>query len=253
MSNLPLKGKVAVVTGSSRGIGAAIVKHLASEGANVVINYSKSASLAESLVNEINSSPGEGKAVAIQANLSSIPESKRLIEDTVKEFGRLDIVVLNAAMMEPAPLETTDPEQFDRHFDLNVKSPLFITQSAAKYLKPGGRVIFISTGLTKNSSPAPISLLYIATKGTIEHIVRVLAKDLGTRGITVNAVAPGPVDTDLFREGKTEEMIKYFNDIHPQKRIAQPEEIAPLVSFLSKEEGGWVNGQTIYINGGYAV
>ncbi|KAI0789701.1 short chain type dehydrogenase [Abortiporus biennis] len=253
MASTHLNGKVALITGASRGIGAAIATRLASDGAKVVINYNQSSVAAEKLVSSINTTHGQGRAIAFKANMSSISETTQLVDKTIEAFGQLDILVLNAAVMDDAPLASITPEQYDKHFDLNVKSPLFMTQAAAKFMKPGGRVIFIGTDFTKNSSLPFNYLLYVATKGSIEQIVRVLAKDLGAKGITVNAVSPGPVDTDLFNDGKTEEQIKFYASLHPQKRIAQPKEISSVISFLSGEESSWINGQMIFANGGFNV
>jgi len=250
--SLPLSGKVAVVTGASRGIGAAIARRLASEGASVVINYVNSAQLADELAKEINEK-AVGKAVAIKANLTSIAEGKRLIDEGVAAFGQLDILVLNAGIMGLAPLAGIDEEAFERHYTTNVKVPLFMTQHAAPLLKDGGRVVFFSTSLTLNTAPPPNYVLYISTKGAVEQIVRVLAKDLGARGITVNAIAPGPTDTDLFREGKSEQLIQTFAGFHPLKRLGQPDEIAQVLAFLVSPQATWVNGQTYFVNGGFNV
>lgn len=250
--SLPLSGKVALVTGSSRNIGAAIAKRLADDGASVVINYNGSEAAANELVEKINEE-GNGKAVAIKADMSSLADGTRLIEETVQHFGQLDILVLNAGYMNNKPLDAIDEKLFDDTFNVNVKVPLFMVKTASKYLKAGGRVFFVSSATTLFSGVPPNYLIYTATKGAVEQMTRVLAKDLGAKGVNVNAIAPGPVDTDLFRAGKSEQLIQFFANLHPQKRIPQAEEIAPIVAFLSREEAGWVNGQTIYVNGGYAV
>lgn len=264
--SLPLSGKVAIVTGSSRNIGAAIVKRLAADGASVVINYNGSQAAANELAEQINAE-GKGKAVAIQADVSSTAEGNRLIEETLKAFGQLDILVLNAGLMNNHPLDAIDEKMFDDHFTVNVKVPLFMVKTASKHMKAGaslslhvlfpslthtvsgGRVFFFSSATTKFSGVPPNYLIYTATKGAVEQMTRVLAKDLGARGINVNSIAPGPVDTDLFRNGKSEQLIQFFANLHPQKRIPQPDEISPIVAFLSRDEAGWVNGQTIFVNG----
>ncbi|KAH8091042.1 hypothetical protein BXZ70DRAFT_954061 [Cristinia sonorae] len=248
----PLLNKVALVTGSSRGIGAAVARHLASEGATVVVNYVNSAKAAEEVTNDINAK-GPGKAVAIKADVSVLKEGERLVEETVKQLGGLDVLVLNAAVMDLATLDKVTEEQYQRHFDVNVKVPLFMAKAAAPHMKSGGRIVFFSTSLTMNTNVPSNYLLYVSTKGAIQQFTRVLAKDLGAKGITVNCVAPGPTDTELFREGKPEALIQQFASMHPMKRIGTPEEIGPVVSFLAKEESSWVNGQTLFVNGGFNV
>ena len=263
--SLPLAGKVALITGSSRNIGAAIAKRLADDGASVVINYNSSQGAADDLAQKINEE-GKGKATVIQADISSLQDGVRLVEQTVEKLGQLDILVLNAGLMHVSTLDAITEKHFDEHFNINVKVPLFMVQSASKHLKAGkltehgvspcwltytlgGRIFFFSSSTTHFSGVPPTYALYTATKGAVEQLTRVLSKDLGARGITVNTVAPGPVDTDLFRNGKSEQVISFFAGLHPQKRIPQAEEIAPIVAFLSRDEAGWVNGQTILVNG----
>ncbi|EKM57374.1 uncharacterized protein PHACADRAFT_160861 [Phanerochaete carnosa HHB-10118-sp] len=250
--SLPLAGKVAIITGSSRGIGAAIAKRLAADGASVVINYVSSADVAQVLADEINEE-GKGSAITIQGDMSSVVEGNRVVEKSVEHFGSLDILVLNAAYMTLLPLESVTEEEFDRHFMVNVKVPLFQVQTASKYMKPGGRVIFVSSNVTKNSNVGPQSLLYAATKGALEQLNRVLAKDLGARGITVNAISPGVTATPLALRTLGQEVLDHFAEIHPAKRIARPDDIAPMVAFLAREEARWINGQNIYINNGSVV
>ncbi|KAI0074138.1 NAD-P-binding protein [Panus rudis PR-1116 ss-1] len=250
--SLPLAGKVAIVTGASKGIGAAIAKRLASDGASVVINYASSTAVAESLAQSINGE-GKGKAVAVKADVSKISEAKRLLDEGLKAFGKLDLLFLNAGYMKNDVLANVTEQDYDAHFDVNVKVPLFFAQAAAPHLKAGSRIVFFSTSLTKNTAVPPNYLLYVAAKGAVNQLVRVLAKDLGAKGVTVNAIAPGPVDTDLFRNGKTEEQIKFFANLHPPKRIGEPDEIASVAAFLAKDDSGWVNGQTLYVNGGFNV
>ncbi|CDO69675.1 hypothetical protein BN946_scf184851.g63 [Trametes cinnabarina] len=243
-----LTGKVAIVTGSSRSIGAAIAKRLASLGANVVINYISSASAAQAVADEINNQ-GVGKAIIIKADVGSLQENRHLVEETLRQFGRIDILVLNAGVMENNVLQDVTEENFDKHFNTNVKGPLFLVQTVSPHLSSGGRVIFFSTSLTRASTVPPNYLIYASTKGAVEQFSRVLAKDLGARGITVNTVSPGPTDTDLFRQGKTEQQINFFKGLHPQKRLGTAEEVSNVVSFLVSEDASWVNGQTILING----
>ncbi|KIP03859.1 hypothetical protein PHLGIDRAFT_129895 [Phlebiopsis gigantea 11061_1 CR5-6] len=254
--SLPLLGKVAIITGASRGIGAGVAERLAADGATVVVNYNGSKSAADQLVERINAG-GKGKAVAAKADMSSLDESVRLVEDTARQFGRLDVLVLNAAIVIDGTLDVITPEQFDSQFSLNVKVPLFMVQAAARHMKAGGRVVFFSTSQTKASLVRPVYLLYIATKGAIEQAMRVLAKDLGARGITVNTVAPSATDTDMLRNAlgrsPNANLATEMANLHPQKRVARVDEIAPIVAFLASEEAGWVNGQVIHVSGGYIV
>ncbi|OSD04901.1 NAD-P-binding protein [Trametes coccinea BRFM310] len=243
-----LSGKVAIVTGSSRSIGAAIAKRLASFGANVVINYVSNASAAQAVADDINKQ-GAGKAIIVKADVGSLAENKHLVEETLRQFGRIDIVVLNAGIMENKKLQDVTEADFDKHYNTNVRGPLFLVQTVVPHLKAGSRVIFFSTSLTRASIVPPDYLLYASTKGAVEQFSRILAKDLGASGITVNTVSPGPIDTDLFRQGKTEQQINFFKGLHPQKRLGTAEEVSNVVSFLVSEEASWVNGQTILING----
>lgn len=247
-----LAGKVALVTGSSRSIGAAIVKRLAADGASVVVNYVNNVAAAEQLVDGINAE-GKGRAVALKADVSSVQAGRRLVQETIAHFGKLDILVLNAGYVEMQTLEQLTEEEFDRHFAVNTKVPLFMTQEASKYMKEGGRVIFLSSSVTKFSGIIPPALAYTAAKGAVEQITRVLAKDMGARGITVNAVAPGSVDTEMLYKGKSPQDVKQMANLNPQKRIPDANEIAPMIAFLARQEAGWVNGQTLYVNGGASV
>jgi len=247
-----LAGKVAIVTGSSRSIGAAIAQRLAEDGANVIINYVSNHYAADEVVNSINSK-GKGKAVGVRADVSTVGGANILLEEAVKAFGKLDILVLNAGIMGSKVLADVNEEFFDSHIRINVKGPLFLTKAATPLLPAGGRIIFFSSSLTKASNVLPNALVYLASKGAIEQIARVLAKDLGARGITVNTISPGPVDTPLFREGKSEQQIQFIAGLNPQKRIGLPDEIAPVVAFLAGPAATWVNGQNILVNGGFVV
>ncbi|KZT25425.1 NAD(P)-binding protein [Neolentinus lepideus HHB14362 ss-1] len=249
---MSLAGRVAIVTGSSRSIGASIAKRLAKDGASVVVNYVSNSAAADEVIGEINSK-GPGKAIGVKADVSSIAGAQSLLDATMKHFGKLDILVLNAGIMASKVLAETDEKNFDDHFNINVKGPLFLTKAAAPLLTAGGRVIFFSSTLTKASGVLPNALAYVASKAAVEQISRVLAKDLGARGITVNTISPGPVDTPLFREGKTEQQIQFISNLNPSKRLGQPDEISPIVAFLSSSEAGWINGQNILVNGGFVV
>ncbi|KAH9940610.1 hypothetical protein B0H21DRAFT_574698 [Amylocystis lapponica] len=251
----PLAGKVAVVTGSSRSIGAAVARRLAADGANVIVNYVSNGAAADTVVESINNNPapGTGKAVSVQADVATAKGGQRLLDAAFSTFGGLDILVLNAAVMENATLQEVSEEFFDRHFTVNVKAPFFLVQAAAPRMKAGGRIILFSTSLTRNSMLTPNYLVYVATKGAVDQITRVLAKELGPRGITVNTVSPGPIDTDMFRDGKTEQVISALAAMHPLKRIGEVDEVSPVVAFLAREDANWVNGQILLVNGGFTV
>lgn len=256
MSTHPLAGKTALVTGSSQGIGRAIALKLASLGANVIINYRSSSTLADAVVSTINSS-GTGHATAIQADVSSLAASKALIETTVATYGSLDTLVLNAGLLaQNGSLADTTEESFDRLYATNVKAPFFMAKEAAKHLcaaPGGGRLVFFSTSITHLSSVTPNYLLYASTKGAIEQMARVLAKDLGSRGVTVNTISPGPIATEAFFEGKSEGVVKGIEGVHPMGRIGRPEEVAEAVAWVVQPGSGWINGVNLRVNGGMTV
>ncbi|KAI0270035.1 hypothetical protein BC834DRAFT_864668 [Gloeopeniophorella convolvens] len=252
MSALPLAGKVAIVTGSSRSIGASIALKLASDGAKVIVNYVSDANAADAVVSSIKAD-GKGDAFAVKADVSSIPGAQTLLDEAIRVFGKLDILVLNAGIMGSRTLADIDEQFYESHMNINVKGPLFLTKSAAPLLPEGGRIIFFSTSLAHASTVLPINLVYCASKGAVEQISRVLAKDLGARGVTVNTVSPGPTDTALFRQGKSEQMMQAIANLAPSKRLGTPEEISPVVAFLASDAARWVNGQNILVNGGFAV
>lgn len=246
----PLAGKIALVTGASRGIGRAIALALARDGASVVVNYVSSAGPAEEVVKQI----GSDRAVAIQADMSSLKAGKSLIEQTVQKYGRIDILVLNAAQLaQNGSLEDTTEELFDKLYATNVKAPFFMIKEALPHIPKGGRVLLFSTSLTNSSSLTPNYLLYVSTKGAIEQMTRVLAKDLGPRGITINCLNPGPTATDGFYDGKTDDIVKHVTSLIPIGRLGKPEEIADMVAMVAKPESGLLNGQVIRINGGFTV
>ncbi|KAF5356600.1 hypothetical protein D9758_008209 [Tetrapyrgos nigripes] len=251
-----LTDKVAVITGSSRGIGAAVALRLAEEGAKVVVNYVNSSSAAEKIVSTIKSK-GNGDAIAVKADVGSTEGVLHLLDESVKAFGKIDALVLNAGvMLSSKGLVDVDEQFFDTHINTNVKGPFFAVKHAiAKNMFPpeGGRVVFFSTSLTINSAITPNYLVYTMSKGAVEQMARILAKDLASKNITVNTVSPGPIDTDLFRHEKPQELINRIAASSPFNRLGQPEEVAALVAFLVSPGSQWVSGQNIRINGATMV
>ncbi len=245
-----LKGKVAVVTGASKGIGAAIAEQLAAEGASVVVNYASSKSGADSVVGRINERGG--KAVAVQADLSKHADIRRLFAEAKQAFGKLDILVNNAGIYEFQPLAELTAENFHKQFDLNVLGLLLATQEAVKLFGPeGGSVINISSVVATLAPPN--SAVYSGTKAAVVAITKALAAELGPRKIRVNAINPGMVETEGFRAAGIHEsdMRRQVEATTPLGRIGQPQDIAPAVVFLASEESSWITGETLYISGGY--
>jgi 3-oxoacyl-[acyl-carrier protein] reductase len=243
-----LTGKVAVVTGASKGIGAAIAEELAKDGASVIVNYASSASGAEAVVAKIKN--GGGKAKAVHADVSKPVEAKQLMGAAVAEFGGLDILVNNAAVYEFLPLEQITETHFDRMFNLNVRGLLFATQAAAGAIgERGGSIINI--GSMASQSAVPGGSVYSATKAALDAITRSLAAELGPRKILVNAVLPGPVETEGAQSMANWDQFKtQLLPRTPLGRIGQPRDIATVVSFLASEDAGWITGQIIPVAGG---
>jgi 3-oxoacyl-[acyl-carrier protein] reductase len=243
-----LSGKVAVVTGASKGIGAAIAEELAKDGASVIVNYSSSAAGAEAVVAKIKA--GGGKAKAVRADVSKPAESKQLIDAAVSEFGRIDILVNNAAVYDFVPLHQVTEAHFDRMFDLNVKGLLFTTQAAASAFGDRGGSI-INIGSMASLSPPPGGSVYSATKGAVDVLTRGLAMELGPKKILVNAVLPGPVETEGTQSMAEWSQFKaMLLPMTPLGRVGQPRDIAPVVSFLASEDAGWITGQILQAAGG---
>ncbi len=242
----PLKDKVALITGSSRGIGAEIARMLAAAGAKVVINYSGNKQAADKVVTEINDNGGE--AIAIKADVSNVAQVGALFDSTISHFGKLDILVNNAGLIVYKTIQNTTDDDFDRIFAVNVKGTFNTLRQAASRLEDGGRVINFSSSTTRLMMPT--YGVYCATKGAVEQLTRVFAKEVGIRNITVNSVSPGPTNTELFTEGKSEDVIDRLASMSALGRIGEPTDIARVVLFLASEDASWVTGQNIGANGG---
>ena len=244
------KGKVAIVTGASRGIGASIAKRLASEGFTVVVNYAGRAADAQSVVDEIRAAGG--RAEAIQADVSAPAQVAALFDQAATLFGGVDVLVNNAGVMQTGlvPLSETDDALFDRIVDTNLKGTFNTLRVAAKKVRAGGRIVNFSSSLTMLATPG--YSVYAATKSAVQTMTLIFARELRGRGITVNAVAPGPTATALFMTGKTQEQIDHLSKMAPMERLGKPEDIAAVVAFLAGPDGGWVDGQALPANGGLA-
>ena len=243
---MKLVEKVALVTGASRGIGRAIAVRLGGDGASVVVNYSGSHEAAGEAVAAIEKAGG--RAIAVQADVGKIADVERLFDETFQKFGKLDILVNNAGVMFNKLLAEVTEEEFDRAFAVNVKGTFFACQQAAKRMADGGSIINFSSSTT--AMMLPTYGAYVATKGAVEQISRVLAKELGSRGITVNVVSPGPTDTELFGQGKTDQDKQRFAQMAAIGRLGQPKDIADVVALLVSDDAGWITGQNIRANGG---
>ncbi len=244
-----LAGKVAVVTGASKGIGAAIARHLAGEGAAVVVNYASSKAGADQVVSDITKKGG--KAVAVQADMSKQADIQRLFAETKKAFDKLDILVNNAGIYEFLPLENVTAEAFHKMFDLNVLGLLLASQEAVKHFGPsGGNIVNISS-VAATLAP-PTASVYSATKAAVNAITRSLAQELGPRKIRVNSINPGMIETEGFHAaGNAESDFRKQTEAQtPLGRIGQPQDIAPMAVFLASPDSAWITGQSFYINGG---
>jgi len=240
--------KVALVTGSSRGIGAAVAKRLAADGFAVVINYAGHAPDANAVVKEIQAAGGQARA--IQADVSSAAEVAAMFDQLEAVFGGMDVLINNAGVMQPGlvMLADTDDALFDRMLAINVKGTFNTLRLAAKRLRQGGRIVNFSSSIVNRAVPG--YSVYAGTKSAVETITSIFAKELRGRNISVNAVSPGPTATDLFLKGKTEDQVAQLAKMPPLERLGLPEDIAATVSFLVGPDGGWINGQTIRPNGG---
>ena len=244
-----LRGKVAIVTGASKGIGAGIAKQLAAEGASVVVNYASSREGADRVVGEIKQHGGT--ATALQADLANKADIERLFGETIKKFGRIDILVNNAGVYEFMSLDEVTEEHFHRQFNVNVLGLILATQQAARHFGPEGGSI-INIGSVAGTSAPPATSVYSATKAAVNAVTRSLASELGPRGVRVTAVNPGMVETEGVRSaGLAEsEFRKSVESQTPLGRIGQPQDIAPLVAFLASSDASWITGETYHVSGG---
>jgi 3-oxoacyl-[acyl-carrier protein] reductase len=244
----PFADKLALVTGASRGIGAAIAKRLAADGLAVVVNYASNAAEATAVMTAIQEAGGA--AIAVQADVADPAAVRGLFEAAEGAFGRVDVLVNNAGIMpsDLPPLAQTEEAVFDRIFAVNVKGTFNTLREAATRLQPGGRIVNFSSSVIGLALPG--YAVYGASKAAVEVMSNIFAKELRGKGITVNAVAPGPTATDLFLNGKPPEVVERLSQAAPLQRLGQPEDIASTVAFLVGPDGGWINGQTLRANGG---
>ena len=247
LTSRKLDGKVAIVTGASKGIGASIATHLAAEGASVVVNYSTSKEGADRVVAEI--AAAGGRAIAAQANVARKTEIERLFNESIKAFGRLDILVNNAGIYEVASVDQITEEMFHRHFDLNVLGLILVTQEALKHFGSDGGSIVNLSSIVSTSSPAGTAV-YNATKSAVDGLTRSFAKELGPRNIRVNSINPGPIETEGVHAVGFIERFRSLAATIPLGRIGQPNDIAPGVVFLASPDSAWMTGETLYITGG---
>lgn len=242
-----LRGKTAIVTGGSRGIGREIAVKFGHLGASVVVNYVYNRKAAEEVVAEIGN--GGGQAIAVQADMKSVAEIRILFDTALEKFGALDILINNAGTLLYKKIEEVTEKEYDEIFAVNVKGLFFACQQAAEKMGEGGKIINISSTVTRMMMPN--YGVYAATKGAVEQITKVLAKELGPKNIAVNSLSPGPVDTELFREGKSEEQIQLLASMAAFGRIGTPRDIADIAALLVSEYAGWVSGQNLCANGGF--
>jgi 3-oxoacyl-[acyl-carrier protein] reductase len=240
--------KNAIVTGASRGIGREIAKRLAADGFSVVVNYAGNAAKAEDVAHEISASGG--RAFAVKADVSRADEVAALFDQALTELGSVDVVVHSAGIMLLSPIADNNVEQFDNVMATNLRGAFLVFAQAARRVAPGGRIVALSSSVL--AKPFPAYGAYIASKSGVEGLVRVLANELRGRNITVNAVAPGPVATELFLRDKTAEQIEQLSKLAPLERLGEPVDVARVVAFLVGPDGGWVNGQILRANGGFA-
>ncbi|MFM0742076.1 SDR family oxidoreductase [Paraburkholderia xenovorans] len=240
--------RVAIVTGGSRGIGRAIALRLAQDGLALVVNYAVNEAAAQETVETIRAAGGE--AVASRGDVGAPEDVERIFSNALHAFGRVDVVVNSAGVMSPSAISDSDLTAFDAMIAVNLRGTFLMMSHAAQVLPEGGRFVALSSSVIAKNFPGYGP--YIASKAAVEGLVRVFANELRGRGITVNAVAPGPVATDLFLAGKSEALIDEIARQAPLERLGQPEDIAQAVSFLVGSDGSWINGQVLRANGGFA-
>lgn len=243
-----LNEKVMLVTGASKGIGAAIAKDAAKAGAKVIVNYSSNPDLAAEVVKEIKALGSD--AIAVKADVSKAGEVKSMFDTAIEHFGKIDILVNNAGIMLLKPLKDTTDEEYDRQFDVNVRGTFNTLREAATRLADNGSIINFST--TVNRVLQPTYSTYVAAKSAVEQLTRVFAKEIGSRGINVNSVSPGPTNTDLFIIGKPQEVIDRMISMNAFGRLAEPEDISKVVVFLASDAAKWITAQNLGVNGGMA-
>ena len=239
----------AIVTGASGGIGRAVARRLAKDGFAIAANYAGSAARAEETVADIVASGG--RAAAVQGDVASAPDVERLFQMAVNMFGDIHVVVNCAGIMPLRPIAGGDTDVFDKVIATNLRGTFLVLAQAAQHVVSGGRIIAFSTSVIAKSFPAYGP--YIASKAGVEGLVHVLANEMRGRSVSVNAMAPGPIATDLFLKGKSEEQVADFIKMSPLERLATPADVVGAVSFLAGPEGGWINGQTLRVNGGFAT
>lgn len=243
-----LKEKVVLITGASRGIGAAIAHKLAEAGAKIIVNYAGSTEAAEQTVKELQQKGAE--AIALQADVSKTAEVKRMFDEAIAHYGRIDVLVNNAGIMITTLLKDTTDEEFSRQFDINVKGTFNTMREAADRLADNGSIINFSTSVNRIMLPGYST--YVATKAAVEQLTRVFSKEIGGRGINVNSVSPGPTNTELFTNGKPQEVIDRLAALSAFNRIGEPEDIAKVVLFLASDDASWITAQNLGVNGGMA-
>ena len=241
-------GRVALITGGSGGIGAVVSSRLASDGFAVVLNYAGNSAKADEVAEKIRSA--DGQVLTIQADVSNEADVERLFKETINAFGRLDVVVHTAGIMPLMTIAEGDLAVFDRIMTINLRGTFIVLKASANHVSEGGRIIAFSSSVLAKSFPTYGP--YIASKAGVEGLVHVLTNELRGRNITVNAVAPGPIPTELFLKGKSKEQIEEFRKMPPLERLGKPEDVASVISFLAGSDGGWINGQVVRANGGFA-
>jgi 3-oxoacyl-[acyl-carrier protein] reductase len=243
-----LAEKVILVTGASKGIGAAIAKRLAEAGAKVIVNYAGSREEAERVVHEISLHGGE--AIALHADVSKSDQVEGLFNTALQYFGRIDVLVNNAGIMITKLLKDTTDDDFTRHFDINVRGTFNTLRQAATKLSDNGSIINVSTSV--NRIMLPTYSTYVASKAAVEQLTRVFSKEVGARGINVNSISPGPTNTQLFLKGKPQEVIERSKSLSAFNRLGEPDDIAKVVVFLASDEAKWISAQNIGVNGAMA-